>query len=164
MYVYTIYTSPPSVQAQYSRSCPIISSSCYNGSLITWTVLCLTAAKFKPLIFLNCTASFLQDNSSAWTTQETQLLYCCRGVFAAPLRSNFRGADYIESIVLLLLLACMLRALPSNGRCLQSHYLAKGLYATIWWEVITIYMGWVCIVFSVSCTEYYKFSKIMTFS
>jgi hypothetical protein len=25
----------------------------------------------------------------------------------------------------------MLRALPSNGRCLQNHCLAKGLYATI---------------------------------
>jgi hypothetical protein len=24
---------------------------CYNGSLVTWTVVCLTAAKFKPLIF-----------------------------------------------------------------------------------------------------------------
>jgi hypothetical protein len=25
-----------SIQAQYNRSCPIISSSCYNGSLVTW--------------------------------------------------------------------------------------------------------------------------------
>jgi hypothetical protein len=31
MCVYTIYTRPLSVQAQYSTSCPIISSSCYNG-------------------------------------------------------------------------------------------------------------------------------------
>jgi hypothetical protein len=38
-------------QGQYSRSCPINSSSCYNGSLVTWTVVSLTAAKFKPLIF-----------------------------------------------------------------------------------------------------------------
>jgi hypothetical protein len=37
MYVYTTYTGPLSVQAQYSRSCPIISSSCYNSSLVTWT-------------------------------------------------------------------------------------------------------------------------------
>jgi hypothetical protein len=51
MYVYTTYTRPLSGQAQYSRKCPIISSSCYNGSLSTWTVVCLTAAKFKPLIF-----------------------------------------------------------------------------------------------------------------
>jgi hypothetical protein len=33
MYVYTIYIRPLSVQAQYSRSCPIISCSCYIGSL-----------------------------------------------------------------------------------------------------------------------------------
>jgi hypothetical protein len=51
MYVYTIYTRPRSVQAQYSRSCPIISCSGYNGSLVAWTVVCLTAAKFKPHIF-----------------------------------------------------------------------------------------------------------------
>jgi hypothetical protein len=50
--VYT-YTRPLSVQAQHSRSCPIISCSCYNGNLVTWTVVCLTATKFKPLILLN---------------------------------------------------------------------------------------------------------------
>jgi hypothetical protein len=49
--MYTTYTRPLSVQAQYSRSCTIVSSSCYNSSLVTWTVVCLTAAKFKPLIF-----------------------------------------------------------------------------------------------------------------
>jgi hypothetical protein len=31
----------------------------------------------------------------------------------------------------ILLRACMLRALPNNGRCLQSHRLATGLYSTI---------------------------------
>jgi hypothetical protein len=40
-----------SVQAQYSRSYPIISSSYYNSSLVSWTVVWLTAGKFKPLIF-----------------------------------------------------------------------------------------------------------------
>jgi hypothetical protein len=49
--IYNIY-KPLSVQALYSRSCPIISLSCYNGSLVPWTVACLTAAKSKPLIFL----------------------------------------------------------------------------------------------------------------
>jgi hypothetical protein len=45
MYVYTIYTRPLTVQAQYSRSCPIISSPCYSGSLVInlsndiWSVL-----------------------------------------------------------------------------------------------------------------------------
>jgi hypothetical protein len=32
MYVYTTYTRPPPVQAQYSRKWPIISSSCYKSS------------------------------------------------------------------------------------------------------------------------------------
>jgi hypothetical protein len=38
------------VQDQYRRSCSIISSSCYV-SLVTLTVVCLTATKIKPLIF-----------------------------------------------------------------------------------------------------------------
>jgi hypothetical protein len=42
--LYTIYTSPLSVQAQYSRLCPISSSIRYNGSLVIWTVVCLTTA------------------------------------------------------------------------------------------------------------------------
>jgi hypothetical protein len=37
---------------------------------------------------LKCGADFLQDNSSVGTTQETQPLYCCRGVFSALLHSN----------------------------------------------------------------------------
>jgi hypothetical protein len=41
-------------------------------------------------------------------------------------------ADHTENIVLLLLGACMLRALTCNGRCLQSRRLATGLYATIY--------------------------------
>jgi hypothetical protein len=51
--VYTIYTGPLSVQAQYSRLCPISSSFRYNSSLVTWTVVCLTADKFKPLILIS---------------------------------------------------------------------------------------------------------------
>jgi hypothetical protein len=47
MYVYTTYTGPLLVQAQHS-----ISSSCYNTSLVTWTVLCLTAAKLSFLYVL----------------------------------------------------------------------------------------------------------------
>jgi hypothetical protein len=46
----TIYTRPLSVQAQYSKLCPISSSFRYNGSLVTWKVVCLTAAKIQPLI------------------------------------------------------------------------------------------------------------------
>jgi hypothetical protein len=51
-YVYAIYTRPLSAQAQYSRSCHNICSSRYNGNLDIWTVVRLTAAKFKPLMFL----------------------------------------------------------------------------------------------------------------
>jgi hypothetical protein len=51
MYVHITYARPLSVQDQYRRSCPTFSSSCYNGSLVTWTIVCLTVAKFKPLIF-----------------------------------------------------------------------------------------------------------------
>jgi hypothetical protein len=46
-----IYTWPLSVRAQYSRLCPISGSFRYYGSLDTWTVVCLTVTKFKPLVF-----------------------------------------------------------------------------------------------------------------
>jgi hypothetical protein len=50
----------------------------------------------------------------------------CRGnVFTEPLLR-----DGLHNSVVLLLRASMLRALPNNGRCLQSHRLATGLYAT----------------------------------
>jgi hypothetical protein len=40
----------------------------------------------------------LQGNSSARTTQKTQPLYRCRGVFTAPLHSKVRGgADHTEN-------------------------------------------------------------------
>jgi hypothetical protein len=38
----------------------------------------------------------------------------------------------LRNAAVLLLRACMFRTLPSNGSCLQSHRLAKGLYATIY--------------------------------
>jgi hypothetical protein len=76
---------------------------------------------------LNCNPSCLQDNSSAWTTQKTQPLYCSRSVYRA----------HIENTVLVLSYACMLRTLLNNGRCLQSHCLATDLYAT----VCSIYYG-----------------------
>jgi hypothetical protein len=68
----------------------------------------------------------LRDNFSARTTQKTRPLYCCRSVSSSPFHSNGRGAGHMENTVLLLL-----RALPSNGQCLQSHRLRTGLYATI---------------------------------
>jgi hypothetical protein len=66
--------------------------------------------------------SCLQDTSSSRITQKTQPLYFYRGG---------RGADHIQNTVLLLR-ACILQTLPSNICCLQSHCLAVGLYATVW--------------------------------
>jgi hypothetical protein len=54
MIMYTQYIQGLlSVQAQYSTSCPSFSISSYNGCLVTWTVVCLPAAKFKPL-YISC--------------------------------------------------------------------------------------------------------------
>jgi hypothetical protein len=47
-YVYAIYTRPLSTQVQYSRS---RQSLRYSSSLDTWTVVRLTATKFKPVMF-----------------------------------------------------------------------------------------------------------------
>jgi hypothetical protein len=80
---------------------------------------------------LNCTANCPQISSPALTTQKTQPLYCCRGVFTEPLRTKCGGTGHIKNIVLLLLCAWMLRALLSKGRCLKSHCLTTGLYATM---------------------------------
>jgi hypothetical protein len=41
-----------SVQAENSRLCSFLNSLGYNGSVVIWTVVCLTATKFKPLVFL----------------------------------------------------------------------------------------------------------------
>jgi hypothetical protein len=50
--IYIIYTRPLLVPARYSRLFPTLtSSSRHNSSLDTWTVLNITAAKFKPLVF-----------------------------------------------------------------------------------------------------------------
>jgi hypothetical protein len=49
---FALYTSPQSVQALQSRSClSHVSYLLYNGSLVTWTVISLTTANFKPIIF-----------------------------------------------------------------------------------------------------------------
>jgi hypothetical protein len=138
MYIYTTYTRPLSVQAQYSRSYPI-GSTCYNSSLVTWTVVCLTAAKFKPLVFpvsrfalsnvANiCIFMILYDfysvllnrtrfyNHFALTVQKTQPFHCWQGVFTAPLHNN---EDY--SIA-----ACVFVA---AGMCLPSRCLAMNVYS-----------------------------------
>jgi hypothetical protein len=47
---YNTYIRPLLVQVRYSRLYPIKGSSGRNTSLITWTVICLTTAKFKSLM------------------------------------------------------------------------------------------------------------------
>jgi hypothetical protein len=109
---------------------------------------------------LHCSVNCLHDNSTERTTQKTQslllkLLYCTivfqqsrnglhrkqslsiveeslsRAVFTEPLLRNG-----LHNPVVLLLSACMLRALHSNGRCLQSYLSATGPYTTLF-----IYQG-----------------------
>jgi hypothetical protein len=50
--MHNTYTRPLLVQARYSRLYFIKGSSGCNGSLITRTVICLTTAKLKSLVFL----------------------------------------------------------------------------------------------------------------
>jgi hypothetical protein len=50
-YVYTVYTRPLTVQAENSRSCSIISSSRYDGGLVTWMVIRLTCQVESSCIF-----------------------------------------------------------------------------------------------------------------
>jgi hypothetical protein len=47
-----VYASPLSVQVCKADT-PILHILCYNGSLVTWTVVSLITAKFKPLIFFS---------------------------------------------------------------------------------------------------------------
>jgi hypothetical protein len=62
-----------------------------------------------------------------------------------------------ENTALLLLRACMLRPLPSNGHCLQSHRLATGLYATIFrWNIFDQLSGY-CLLFKKHLREVRSF-------
>jgi hypothetical protein len=102
--VYKIYTGPLSVQAQYSRLCPISSSFRYNG-------------------WLDCPNCLLY-NFSVRTTSKTPFFFCCvcvlfRGnLFTEPLLRNGRF---------------FIRLLHSNDcTCLlRGLCLAAALYATI---------------------------------
>jgi hypothetical protein len=74
---------------------------------------------------LNC----LKDNSSSRTTSKTPLFYCYVHV-------RFRGNVFTEPLIgngLYNPVVILLRALPSNGRCLHSHRLAMGLYVTVFY-------------------------------
>jgi hypothetical protein len=108
----------------------------------------------------HCSANCLQDNSSAWTTQKIKPLYCCRCVFTTSLHSNGGGADHIDNIALLLSRACMLRASPSNGRCLSHHCSATGLHATLCKGAITLQCLWLW----TSLANKYYFPSLEIFS
>jgi hypothetical protein len=145
MHVHTIYTRPLSVQVHYSRSCPIISNFCYNSSLVTWTVVWLTAAKFRPLIF---PASRLALSNVAnisifmilygFCLLPTQFWLCPLLITSRHGPDTKRSSSIVVSII-----SIIKNLLPSNGNmfteplsrrvcCLQSQHLATGLYATIY--------------------------------
>jgi hypothetical protein len=118
---------------------------------LPWSRRCLLVNTPRLNFQVNCNVSYLQDNSSARITQKTQPLYCCRRVFTVPFHKNCRGADDIENIDL--------SVVPRNGRCLQSHWVATGLYATLWimlrplkegltHNVLVTYKVWIMQLFS----------------
>jgi hypothetical protein len=57
-FMYIQYIEGFSQPGSYSRSCSIICSLRYNGSLNTWTVVRLTATKFEPLILVRSVSGF----------------------------------------------------------------------------------------------------------
>jgi hypothetical protein len=119
----TIYTGPLSVKAQYSRLCPVSSSFRYNGSLFTWTVVCLTAAKFKPRIILSM-SSFTLSNIANISTQPNYKFSLC-----SP------GTDRTENISSII--ACSLVA--GETACPQNCSLATAVvlspvYTAVTWQ------------------------------
>jgi hypothetical protein len=60
-------------------------------------IFCLQQPPMQNSAELTASPSYLQDNSSAWTTQKTQPFCCCRGMFTMPLHSNGCGVDNIEN-------------------------------------------------------------------
>jgi hypothetical protein len=78
-YMYIKYTRPLSVQAQYNIPCPSISCSCYNDSLVTWTVVCLTAVKFKPPL-LKCKHSRYIDAARTTHRYRASAIVACVSV------------------------------------------------------------------------------------
>jgi hypothetical protein len=102
--VYKIYTGPLSGEAQYSRLGPISSSFCYNGSLVTCTVVCLTAAKFKLFVLsLSSMTLFPAYNISARTTlkhRSSCMRNRCNGnVFTETLPRNGPGISALLAVV-----------------------------------------------------------------
>jgi hypothetical protein len=71
------YIHKPSLSPGFAKQ--IMSSLlilCYNGSLVTWTVVWLTAAKFKPLIFSTSGfASSYTANEGVWWARSCVCVY-----------------------------------------------------------------------------------------
>jgi hypothetical protein len=76
--VLVLSPKPLSAQAQYSRFFPISSSFRYNGSLVTWTVVCLTVASQFSFPY-----SLISSRHGLWTENTILLL--------------LHGADHTEN-------------------------------------------------------------------
>jgi hypothetical protein len=156
MNVYTIYTRPLSVQAQYSRKCPIISSSCYNSSLVTWTVVCLTAAKSKPLIFP--VSGFALSNESESESHCDWRSVSLSVLVSSPVRGSWPDISYFLTISVL-----SLGVAPSLTRgwvCLLSTELKVTLRLTVGQSVLrTFAFSWFC---KGSCSSLYSFGTDRT--
>jgi hypothetical protein len=90
---------------------PILRILCYNGSLVTWTVVGLTTAKFKPLIFSTTLLILL------WPFITPQHVPPENTVFTGPLPSS----GYPSVIV------CTCIA----GKCLPTSCLAMVIHITV---------------------------------
>jgi hypothetical protein len=92
-----------SVQAEDSRSCSFLNSLGYNGRLVIWTVVCLTATKFKPLVLC-----YQTSQSQSHITTDDQLVSA--SWFRAP-----SGAHDQMLITVWHLLFCLYQAPPLAG-------------------------------------------------
>jgi hypothetical protein len=85
------YTSP--VSPGFAKQImPVLFILCYNGSLVTWTVVSLIAAKFKPHFFVpNFALSYAANMASLMILHELCLLptrFCCIIVYIRKFESR----------------------------------------------------------------------------
>jgi hypothetical protein len=106
---FVLYTSPLSVPAFTKLIMTVLHILCYDGSLVTWKVICLITAKFKPPIFSMSSLPY----PTVWSCQYFHLF---------SLYSN--GTDWVgnasngSSIA-----ACCNSPLDDMGECLLCHCL-----------------------------------------
>jgi hypothetical protein len=124
---------------------PILRVLCYNGSLVTWTVVSLTTAKFKPLIF-NWLSSKprLAYNLSARTTQKTPF-FCCGTI-----------VSFVSVAAGMCLLSCCPETAlvyPPISRSLHTNRSTR--YSIFLLSTIYVYSNFLCISpMSFTCTAY----------